>query len=192
MHIQGSHQNRLHGVGLDRCQIGDVGRLAVSLHSDDIHGAGADLHVPRQETLDALPGNGVHRTEHGAQLVGDVLIEDAGSLVEVLGDGDEAIDVLPRVDPRVVVGAGGGVVHELLVGEIGGRRSEPRVADADDGNPAQTRLLRVGAKRSGRRGVWVTAQATDETPRRDPTCWKRRRKRSWDASLGAASPSSKS
>jgi len=46
----------------------------------------------------------VDRLEDGPQLVGDVFVEDASPLVEVLGYGDETIDISPGVDAGVLVG----------------------------------------------------------------------------------------
>jgi hypothetical protein len=60
------------------------------------------------------------RFQDTADLVRDILIEDTRAFDEVLGDGDEAVHVAPRIHTGVGVRLHGRFVHYLLVGEFGG------------------------------------------------------------------------
>ncbi len=54
--------------------------------------------------MQPVPGDGVDRFQGRPDLVGDILIEDAGAFVEVLGDRDEAVDLAARIHAGIGVG----------------------------------------------------------------------------------------
>jgi hypothetical protein len=69
--------------------------------------------------MDALAGDGDVGLEHAAQLVGHILVKDAGPLDEILGDGHKAVDVAAGIQAGIFVGFDGCLVHQLLVRDLG-------------------------------------------------------------------------
>ena len=96
----------------------------------------ADQHHAGGQGEQSVARHRVDRPLHGAQLVGHVLVEDAGALLEVLGGADEGVDVGPAgFDAGFQIGGPGRLEHQFLVGDVRRRRGEPRPADAHDAYP---------------------------------------------------------
>ena len=128
-------QHRVERERLDPSERADVGDLAVRLDRDDRREPRADQHEPGRDTEQSVRGHRVDRPLHRAELIGHVLVEDRRALEQVLRAADERVDVLARVDAGVVVRALGRLEHQLLVGDAGGDRGEPRVTDPHDRDP---------------------------------------------------------
>ncbi len=89
------------------------------LYGDDVKLACADHHVSGRQAVQSIAGDGVHRFERPADLVGHIFVEDAGAFVEVFRHRDEGIHVAAWVDPGIRIGPNSSFVHQFLVGLVG-------------------------------------------------------------------------
>src|SRR2546422_4762791 len=99
---------------------------------DQIGDPGADEHDRGGDTLQAVAGDRVNRSQHGPELVWRVLVGDARPLVEIFAHADKAFDVLMR-HAGVAVRADGGFESQFAVGTVDGEGARRDCADADHG-----------------------------------------------------------
>ena len=102
------------------------------LAGHNLSDAGPDQHDAGRDGDQAVGRHGLDRALGRPELVGNVLVEDARPLEEVLRGADEGIDVTAGVDAGGVVGAHRGLEHQLLVGNAGADRGESDLARRHD------------------------------------------------------------
>ena len=106
-HAERPVQHRIHREPIDPARRDDVARLRVGLDGHGGRDPAADQHHRRRHSEQPVRGHGLHGPLHGAELVGDVLVEDARALLEILGAAHEGVDLAAGVEAGVRVGAAG-------------------------------------------------------------------------------------
>jgi hypothetical protein len=99
----------------------------VSLHGNDIALTGFYQHVASCQTVKTVTTNGLHGFQRTANLVRYVLVEDAGTLVEVFRYRDEAFDISARVHNCVGICPHSSLIHQFFVRKVrsGGPEAGP-------------------------------------------------------------------
>jgi hypothetical protein len=134
-HSERPAQHRVEGERVHAALRQQIGRLRMGFDGDRARRTAADQHHAGGEREQAVRRDGLHRSLDGAQLVGDVLVEDARAFLEVLRRAHERVDVAARVGAGVQVRGRRGLEHQLLVAAAGGGGCEPGPPHAGDADP---------------------------------------------------------
>ena len=83
-----------------------------------VEGSGQNLHVRGRQTVNTVGGDRANRLLDSSDLVGNVLIEYARALVEVLRGTDKTLDISAGIYSRVRVSFECGIKNEFLIREF--------------------------------------------------------------------------